>query len=102
MVVDGGEADVQVEGDLVVGPAFEKSFEHLLTARGWNARGTRGVGACAVGGEPRGAGDFAAVEEAGGEMGDDLVPEVAIDTAEAAEVVTAEASEALDLARDVN
>ena len=89
VLVDGGVTDVQRFGDLVVGVALEEERQDLLAARRWGAVQAWAVFAFAVGGEGEvfWFGDLAAVEEAGGDVGDELVPTVAVEAREEGDAV---------------
>jgi hypothetical protein len=87
VAVDGGVDDVQGFGDVFVGKVLEEEVEDLFSAFGGGAAGVGGVAAFSGGGEPVGFGDFVAEEEAGGEVGDEGVPGVAVDAGEVARAV---------------
>ena len=77
--VDGGVAYAQVLGDFVVGEALEQAVEDLLAAlAGWAEEVGAVFSFSFFGGvEVLGARHFVAVEQAGGDVGDEVVPGVA-------------------------
>ena len=86
------EIHLEVAGDAAVGPAVEEAAEDLLAARG-EAGEVADAGDFAAGFGPGGALDFAAVEEAGGEVVDEKVPTVGVGGGEMLDLVAGAAGE---------
>src|SRR5207245_335592 len=78
---DGGLGGHEIEGDLFESLAFLQSVEDGFALFGGAAIEDSGFGAFAFEAVPGGFLDFAAVEQAGGEMGDDVVPCAAAEAA---------------------
>jgi hypothetical protein len=92
VAIDGVEVHLEVAGDAADGPAVEQAAQDLLAARG-EAGEMADAGDFAAGFVPGGARDLAAVEKAGGEVGDELVPTVGMGGGEMLDVVTGAAGE---------
>jgi len=92
VVVDGVDGEAEVFGDLGVGPVVGEAGEDLAHDGG-GAIELADAGAMAVGGEGGGFLDFAAEKQAGGEEGDEVVPEAGFDGADAENIVAALAGE---------
>src|SRR5205814_1936392 len=87
-----GEGNLQVFGDLEVGPAVAQAGEDFA-ADGGLAIEFAGAGADSLGDEVGGFGNFAAKEQAGGEMGDEVIPCAAADGGEKVNIMTVAAGE---------
>ncbi len=90
--IDGVEGFVHVAGDLGRREAKAQAFKDFF-ADGGLAMELADAGALTLWDEGGGFGDFVAEEQAGGEMGDDLIPGVVFDGGEIGDVVAFAAGE---------
>jgi hypothetical protein len=93
VAVDGGVTDSEGLRDVVVALAFEEEVLDLLAAFAGFAEEGGAVGAFAGLFVPGGGWDFVAVEEAGGDVGDEVVPGVAGEAGVVLDVVAGVAGE---------
>jgi len=91
--VEGAFGDLQVALDAVVGPAVEEAAEDLVAAGGGAVELADAGAFAAAELEPGGWGDFVAEKQAGGEVGDEVVPAALVEGGEMEDVVAFGAGE---------
>jgi len=91
--VECASGDLQVALDFFVGPAVLEAAEDLVAAGGGAVELAEGGAFAAAELEPGGWGDFVAEEEAGGHVGDEVVPAGFVEGGEVEDVVAFGAGE---------